>query len=184
MRVRARATRLTVRGVGSGGDFLHIFLLAFLALLLASCAAPFVDSERPSFDLMINDGRALDPASALDGMRSLGIVGGRIAAISQEPLSGARTIDATEKVVGPGFIDYHAHGGTLLSGRLQAFDGVTTAIEAEVGQLPIPDAYALAAKQGRATNYGWTASWGLARMNVLAGGSVDGTIDGFLRGTH
>jgi len=133
---------------------------------------------------VIRGGHVLDPASGLDGVRNIGITGGQIAAISEEPLAGRQSIDASGQTVGPGFIDFHAHGGTLLSGRLQAYDGVTTAIEGEVGQLPVARAYELAEAEGRATNFGWTASWGLARMQVLGGVEADGTMNTFKQGTR
>jgi N-acyl-D-glutamate deacylase len=158
---------------------------AVLCLLGVACAGiPEPPPAEPVYDLVINDGRVLDPASGLDAVRSLGIADGRIAAISRTPLVGTQVIDAAGDVVGPGFIDYHSHGGTLLSGRLQAFDGVTTAIEAEVGQLPVARAYERAAREGRATNYGWTASWGLARMQVLGGVVPDGSMESFKQGTQ
>ena len=134
------------------------------------------------YDLAINNGRVLNPETKLDAVRSIGIRDGKIVKISNKALKGEQTIDANGYVVGPGFIDYHSHGGTLLSGRLQAFDGVTTAIEAEMGQLPIKRVYELAAKQGRATNYGWSASWAAARMQVLGGGQPDGTQEGLTAG--
>ncbi|MFK8021655.1 MAG: amidohydrolase family protein [Pseudomonadales bacterium] len=131
------------------------------------------------FELAINNARVIDPETGLDGIRSIGISNGKIKKLSRRPLRGTQLIDAKGAIVGPGFIDLHAHGSSLLSGRLQAFDGVTTAIEAEVGQLPVNKAYALAEQQGRATNYGWTASWGLARMQVLGGIEPDGTLERF-----
>ncbi len=137
-----------------------------------------------TYDLVINGGRVLDPASRTERELNVGIEAGRIAALSPTPLVGRDSIDASGLVVGPGFIDLHAHGGTLLSGRLQLFDGVTTAIEAEVGQLPVAAAYARAVQQGRATHYGWTASWGLARMQVLGGVKPDGTMAPYLEGVR
>ena len=137
-----------------------------------------------TYDLVINGGRVLDPASRTERELNVGIEAGKIAALSPTPLVGRDSIDASGLVVGPGFIDLHAHGGTLLSGRLQLFDGVTTAIEAEVGQLPVAAAYARAVQQGRATHYGWTASWGLARMQVLGGVKPDGTMAPYLEGVR
>lgn len=114
------------------------------AVMILFCVVFAQSMPAASYDLVINNGRVLDPQSGLDGTRSIGVRDGKIAKISRTPLSGKNVIDADGQIVGPGFIDYHAHGGTLLSGRLQAFDGVTTAIEAEVGQLPVAMAYARA----------------------------------------
>ena len=47
---------------------------------------------------------------------------------------------------------------------MQAFDGVTTALELEGGNLPITEAYAVAQNEGRPLNYGYSASWAAARM--------------------
>lgn len=90
-----------------------------------------------TYDLVINNGRVLDPASNLDAVRSIGIRSGKIAAVSATPLTGARTIEARGLVVAPGFIDLHSHGQTLENYRFKARDGVTSALEMEVGANPI-----------------------------------------------
>ena len=48
----------------------------------------------PEYDLVIRDGRVMDPESGTDDVRHVGISGGRIAAVSVEPLRGRATIDA------------------------------------------------------------------------------------------
>ncbi len=145
-------------------------------------ALPALADTGQQYDLVINNGRVMDPASGLDAVRSLGIKDGRLVNISETALRGTQNIDAKGAIVGPGFIDYHAHGGSLLSGRLQAFDGVTTSIEAEMGQLPVAAVYARAQQEGRVSNYGWTVNWALARMQVLGGIQPDGTIETLGRG--
>jgi N-acyl-D-aspartate/D-glutamate deacylase len=55
-------------------------------------------------------------------------------------------------------------------------DGVTTALELEAGVTPVAAAYAAAAAAGRPQNYGFAASWALARMDVLSEVSFDGSI--------
>ena len=101
-----------------------------------------------TYDLVINNGRVLDPATNLDAVRSLGIRAGKIAAISRAPLTGARTIDARGLVVAPGFIDLHSHGQTPENYRFKARDGVTTALELEVGANPV-DAWYRRARRPR-----------------------------------
>lgn len=147
--------------------------------LFAFSAAVLADAN---YDVVINNGRVIDPESGLDDIRSIGIRDGKIVAIAEQSLNAEQVIEAEGYVVGPGFIDYHAHGGSLLSGRLQAFDGVTTAIEAELGQLPTKAVYQLAKQQGRATNYGWSASWAAARMQIMGGHQADGTQQALTRG--
>lgn len=155
------------------------WLKSCCALLIFSLLHSPVALSGDHYDLVINNARVIDPESGFDGPRHIGIRDGIIKALSKRQLLGKQQIDAKGAIVGPGFIDLHAHGSTLLSGRLQAFDGVTTAIEAEVGQLPVAKAYEHAANAGRATHYGWTASWGIARMQVLGGVTPDGTMDRF-----
>ena len=48
-----------------------------------------------TYDLVIRNGRVMDPASGLDAVRSIGIKGVRIAAISAGPLSGKTIIDVS-----------------------------------------------------------------------------------------
>lgn len=48
---------------------------------------------------------------------------------------------------------------------MQAFDGVTTALEFESGILPIQDWYANQAVHGRVLNYGASAAWTFARIS-------------------
>ncbi|MDG2136509.1 MAG: hypothetical protein P8J90_00720, partial [Luminiphilus sp.] len=75
--------------------------------------ALFADAERP-FSLVINNGRVINPETGLDAIRHIGIHEGRVASISEMPLAGAETIDATGLVVAPGFIDIHSHTLTPL----------------------------------------------------------------------
>ena len=85
------------------------------------------------YDRVILGGHVMDPASNLDGPRNIGLKGGRIAVISGEAIRGRDTIDARGLVVAPGFIDLHAHGQTAETYRYYALDGVTTALELELG---------------------------------------------------
>jgi len=101
------------------------------ALILAACAPACTWAA--NYDLVIRGGRVLDPETGLDQVSNVGIVGGRITRVSSEPLTGTRTIDAHGLVVAPGFINLHQHGQDAASGVLKAFDGVTSALEMEIG---------------------------------------------------
>jgi len=142
-------------------------------LTVALVAAPVAGAQssgdaraaaQGAFDLVVSNGRVIDPETGLDGIRSVGIRNGRIAAISRTPLRGRRVLDAKGLVVAPGFIDLHAHGQDLPAARMQAFDGVTTALELEQGTLPVAAAYERVAREGRPINYGFSASWLFARI--------------------
>src|SRR5262245_28767554 len=119
-----------------------------------------------SYDVVVRSGRVLDPESGLDGVRNVGITAKKIAAISTQPLRGKVEIDATGLVVAPGFVDLHSHGQTPENYRYKAMDGVTTALELEVGVWPVSPWYATRA--GKALiHYGASAGHIPARMAAM-----------------
>jgi N-acyl-D-aspartate/D-glutamate deacylase len=136
-----------------------IFFLFFLAL-----SGPIVSAQQ--YDLVLERGRVMDPETGLDAVRNVGIREGKIVRISSEALSGRRVIHAGGLVVAPGFIDLHQHGQELESQRVKALDGVTTALELEIGA---PDvAQFLKTKEGHSLiNYGTSASHPAARALVF-----------------
>ena len=107
------------------------------ALTLASLLLPLRASraqEPPQrYDVVISNGRVVDPASKRDLVMNVGILDGKIAALSRTALTGKRTIDATGLVVSPGFIDLHEHGQDEATYGHQVRDGVTSAFEMEAG---------------------------------------------------
>lgn len=144
-------------------------------LLLSACmAAGDRQGSIGFYDLVIEGGRVIDPETGLDAVRNVGVKDGRIVVVSLSPLSGRDRIDATGRVVAPGFIDLHSHAQTTPSMWMQAFDGVTTALDLEAGNLPISAAYDAAASEGRPIHYGFSVSWALARMKVLDGVKLTG----------
>src|SRR5439155_9895651 len=107
------------------------------------------------YDLVLAGGRVLDPESQLDAVRNVAIRGGRIAAVATEALAARETLDVRSLVVAPGFIDLHVHGQDSESYRYYSHDGVTTALELEIGTYPVAPWYA--AREGRALiNHGLT----------------------------
>jgi N-acyl-D-aspartate/D-glutamate deacylase len=119
-----------------------------------------------TYDLVLAHGRVMDPATGLDATRYVGIRGGKIASVSQTPLDGGTVIDANGLVVAPGFIDLHSHGQTPENYRFKARDGVTTALEMEVGVSPVSPWYA--AREGKALiNFGASSGHIPARMAVM-----------------
>jgi N-acyl-D-aspartate/D-glutamate deacylase len=105
------------------------------SLLGLAIAGMFVSSaaRAQTYDIVIRGGRVLDPETNLDAIRNVGINGRTVASISDQPLQGKRVIDAEGLVVSPGFIDLHQHAQTAESDRLKVFDGVTSALEMEIG---------------------------------------------------
>jgi N-acyl-D-glutamate deacylase len=145
----------------------------------AESSADVRAADQGAFDLIVANGRVIDPETGLDGVRSVGIRNGRIEAISRAPLRGRTVLDATGLVVAPGFIDLHAHGQDLPAARMQAFDGVTTALELEAGTLPVTAAYERGAREGRPINYGFSASWLFARIAEKEGMEPNGAVTFF-----
>ena len=131
--------------------------LLFLGFLLS---AALLSAQQ--YDLVLEGGRVMDPDTGLDAVRNVGIRDGKIARITAKPLRGRRVIHAAGLAVAPGFIDLHQHGQDLDSQRVKAFDGVTTALEMEIGAPDI--ALFLKSKEGRSLiHYGATASHVAAR---------------------
>src|ERR1700733_3133092 len=128
------------------------------------------------YDVVLRGGRVIDPESGLDAVRDVAIAGDRVAAVGTGLPPGRQDADITGQVVTPGFIDRHSHAHALGSARLQVTDGVTTSLELEAGVTPVAAAYAAAAAAGRPLNYGFAASWALARMNILAGVTFGGSV--------
>lgn len=125
-------------------------------------------SRAEKFDLVIDGGRIIDPASGLDAVRNVGIRGGSIRAISEDQLNAPTHFDAQGMIVAPGFIDLHSHGQDEENYRFKAMDGVTTAFELEVGT-PDVDAW-YAERAGKSLiNHGVSAGHIGARMRVLGG---------------
>jgi N-acyl-D-aspartate/D-glutamate deacylase len=84
-------------------------------------------------------------------------------------------ISAAGLVVAPGFIDLHQHAQGIESQRLKALDGVTTALEMEIG---VPDvAQFLKAKEGHSLiHYGTSASHVAARAMLFGAPLPSGEI--------
>ncbi|HWW94868.1 MAG TPA: amidohydrolase family protein [Vicinamibacteria bacterium] len=114
------------------------------------------------FDLVLERGRVMDPETGVDGVLNVGIRDGKIVRISSEALSGRRVVRAGGLVVAPGFIDLHQHGQDLISQRVKALDGVTMALELEIGAANV--AQFLKTKEGHSLiHYGTAASHVAAR---------------------
>src|SRR6185295_14609508 len=105
------------------------------------------------YDVVVMNGRVMDPESNLDAVRNIGIRGGKVQTITSKSLKGRTVIDAKGLIVAPGFIDLHVHYMKDEHHRAQAMDGVTTALELEIGTSDIDQWYA--EREGKALiNYG------------------------------
>ena len=141
------------------------------SLCLLAFSAPSVAQQQ--YDLVLEGGRVMDPETGVDAVRNVGIRDGKIARVSSEPLQGQRVVHASGLVVAPGFIDLHQHSQDMESQRVKALDGVTSALELEIG---VPDvAQFLKTKEGRSLiHYGTSASHAAARAQVFGAPLSDG----------
>lgn len=136
--------------------------------LLVALALPLLSSSiaNQAYDVVILNGRVIDPESRLDAVRNIGISGGTIKAVTTARLDGRTVIDAKDLVVSPGFIDLHQHGQNEENYRFKAMDGVTTALELEVGTGDIDRWYA--ERDGKTLiNYGVSIGHLAARMTAM-----------------
>jgi N-acyl-D-aspartate/D-glutamate deacylase len=122
------------------------------------------DDEK--YDVVIANGRVMDPESGLDAIRNVGISGGKIRAISSSPLQGKTTMDAKGLVVASGFIDLHEHGQEPRNYQFQAHDGVTTSLELELGSADVAGWYEQ--REGKSLiNFGVSVGHIPVRMKVM-----------------
>jgi N-acyl-D-aspartate/D-glutamate deacylase len=161
--------------------FFIVSLLAVATTLAAGQQTSQQSSQAASqptaqqYDVVLEGGRVMDPETGLDAVRNVGVRDGKIARVSAAPLSGRRVIHARGLVVAPGFIDLHQHGQDLASQRVKAFDGVTTALEMEIGA-PDVSQFLKSKERHSLIHYGTTASHVAARALIFGAPLPEGTI--------
>ena len=164
----------------------NIVLVMGCAIALAGCQpssdaparqedapAEKVEAEAPAkaaipedLDLVILNGRVMDPETKLDAVRNVGVKDGKIVAVTDEAIEGTETIDASGHVVAPGFIDLHVHGQDPYAVKLLLRDGVTTPLEIEAGAWPVEDYYDERKGKSQA-NYGASVAHVWARLAAM-----------------
>lgn len=148
------------------GRFSSITGMIGLSLVIQGAALSAQSATSTSYDRVILGGHVMDPASGLDAVRNIGLLDGRIAAITTDALAGRDTVDARGLVVAPGFIDLHAHGQTPETYGFQSLDGVTTSLELELGTSDVP-AWYRERSAGERINYGVSVGHIKVRMSVM-----------------
>lgn len=158
-------------------------LLTLLSILFVGSAVTGVSAQ--DFDLVILNGRVMDPATGYDQVANVGIKNGKIEIVTEDTITGVKSIDASGHVVAPGFVDHHSHTVPLAFGqKLSLRNGVTTVLENEVGAFPVDLFYDRLEGKSQA-NYGATASLAGIREKVMnpdynsATGSI--SVDVFLK---
>jgi N-acyl-D-aspartate/D-glutamate deacylase len=88
---------------------------AALGLVFAVATAPVVRSQAPAYDVLIRGGRIVDGTGNPWFAADVGIKGGRVVAVGNlASATAARLIDASGRIVSPGFIDLHTHSDLTL----------------------------------------------------------------------
>lgn len=140
------------------------FSLCFLLLTTSVFAE---NKAENSFELVILNGRVIDPETKLDAILNIGINHGKIVSMTKKAIKGKQIIDAKGLVVAPGFIDTHWHGISKFGTKLALLNGVTTWLESETGVLDVDLFYK--ERQGWHANYGTTVGHIFARSLILDG---------------
>jgi len=142
-----------------------LFGLLVLSLMMVM---PAVAAD---YDVVINNGRVMDPETNFDGVRNVGVKDGKIVVITTDAISGKETIDASGHVVAPGFIEGHQHATDQFSRKVNLRDGLTTQMDFEAGAGDIAKWYA-GAEGKTQSNYGMVVLATLARVSVLDGPEI------------
>lgn len=142
-------------------------LVIFSAICIGcGCSGPRRENASAPYDVVILNGRVMDPASGLDALRAIGVTNGTIRVISSTPITGRDTLDVRTMVVAPGFIDLHQHAQDTAAYRVEVLDGTTTALELEGGTLDVDDWYER--REGTSLiNHGVSIGHERVRMRVM-----------------
>ena len=144
-----------------------ILIIVLLAIFGGFAVVPV---QAQDYDLVILNGRVMDPETKYDDISNVGIKDGRIAVITKEMITGKETIDATGHVVAPGFIDAHFHYTGIFGAKVALRDGRTTLIDLEIGTLGTKVDEWYKAREGEwPVNFGAASAHEFARSLVLDG---------------
>jgi dihydroorotase len=86
-------------------------VMSALPLRMEAGITPVQDSNTAIYDLLIKNGKVIDPSQNLEEQRDVAIRGGKIALVERDiPANrGRQVLDAAGKIVTPGLIDLHVH---------------------------------------------------------------------------
>ena len=132
--------------------------------------SPAQASAAQSFDIVIRNGRVMDPETRFDQTgTNVGIRDGRIAAVTREAIHGRQEIDAGGRVVAPGFIDMVSYDPNPAGVWNKIADGVTTNLALHGGTTDPPAWYGYYAAHRPPVNYGAAFFFSVARNELGIG---------------
>jgi N-acyl-D-amino-acid deacylase len=110
-------------------------MLGLLLLVADTCAGHGFAQPVGPVDLLIKGGQVVDGSGGPRMQADVAITGDHIVYVGRAPVKAKRIIDATGKVVSPGFIDMHSHSefGLAFDGRglSKVTQGITTELMGE-----------------------------------------------------
>lgn len=146
------------------------YVLILFIFLVSFSYGQKKNKTKAAYDLVILNGRVMDPETLFDDIANVGIKDGRIVVITKEVIAGAETVDATGKIVAPGFIDTHFHFQAPVGYSLGLRDGLTSSMDFEMGCAgSFIDPWYKAREGVTQANYGVAVSHELARAMIIDG---------------
>jgi hypothetical protein len=141
-------------------------LIVCVALVLGLTL--FTAAQSADYDLVILNGRVMDPETKYDDIANVGVKDGKIAIITKNKITGKQTINAKGLVVAPGFIDAHFHYTGIFGAKVALRDGRTTLMDLEIGVLGTKVDEWYEAREGKwPVNFGAASAHEFARSLVL-----------------
>ena len=155
------------------------------AFMVAACLAVVASPGRaqaPRYDIVITGGTLIDGSGAPGRRADVGIKGGQIVAMGAVPNpAGSQTIDATDLVVAPGFIDVHTHADDIAeTPRAENFVrmGVTSVVAGNCGgsALDVGEALTTIRRAGVAVNFATLIGHNTVRRAAMGTANRDATV--------
>lgn len=148
---------------------------AWVVAAVLAAAGPLAAQRAPSYDVLIRGGTVIDGTGRPRYRADVALRGGTIVRVSRTPIDASRArsvIDATGRIVAPGFIDLHAHLEPLLripSAESAVRQGVTLALGGPDGGSPLPLAAYMdsAQRAGLGINVAYLVGHNVIRQRVM-----------------
>jgi dihydroorotase len=138
-----------------------------LSTSIPQTARAGIPRQEKSFDLVIRNGRVMDPETRRDQPgTNVGVRAGRIEAVTREPLAANQVIDAAGMVVTPGFIDLVSYDPNPVGAWNKIADGVTTNLALHGGTTDPASWYGHYEKYPPPVNYGASFFYSVARNEL------------------
>jgi N-acyl-D-amino-acid deacylase len=124
------------------------------------------------YDIVIRNGTIIEPKTGVQTVGNIAVQGGKICEITREKITGKKEIDASDRIVCPGFVDIHSHlNYPLAPAWMSVRQGITTCLSGNCGlnaDTPIKDFLDKIENQGYPLNFATLIGHSL-RLRALVG---------------